>query len=555
MASTPLQRLISLLKLDKRDISQVFFYAIFAGLVSLSLPLGIQAIINLIQSGRVSVSWIVLVIIVIIGVALVGILSIMQLRITENLQQKIFVRSSFEFGYRLPKIKFEELYNQYPPELANRFFDTITIQKGASKLLIDFSTALLQIVFGIILLSLYHPFFIFFGLTLLFLLYIIFKFSYNSGLSTSLKESKYKYKVVSWLQEIARNNFSFRKETSFEFALNKNNNLVSQYLDYRERHFEIIKRQYFQLIIFKVIITAGLLFIGGYLVLNQKMNIGQFVAAEIIILLVINSVEKIVVGLETLYDVLTAVEKIGQITDFQTETSQSLTNEICYNNISIEAENINYKFPGSTANVLYEISFKIENSEKILLDGDNGSGKTTLIRILSGLIQPTSGSFFINDDTYRKIDLQQYRSQIATIINGETPFEGTILENITFNNPAITQEDIKWAIESVKLGSFIKSLPKGLDTKIFPEGKQLSSSNAQKILLARSIVNKPKILFYEDALDRMDADVAEEVIDFLTSSENKWTLIVSSKNPYWKEKCTRKITMREGKISNDTKTI
>ncbi len=555
MKFTPLQRLISLLRLDKRDISQVFFYAIFAGLVSLSLPLGIQAIINLIQSGRVSVSWIVLVIIVIIGVALVGILSIMQLRITENLQQKIFVRSSFEFGYRLPKIKFDELYNQYPPELANRFFDTITIQKGASKLLIDFSTALLQIVFGIILLSLYHPFFIFFGLILLFLLYIIFKFSYNSGLSTSLKESKYKYKVVSWLQEMARNNFSFRKQTNFEFALNKNNNLVSQYLDYRERHFNIIKRQYLQLIIFKVIITAGLLFIGGYLVLNQKMNIGQFVAAEIIILLVINSVEKIVVGLETLYDVLTAVEKIGQITDLETEPYQTITNEICYNNISLEAENINYKFPESTDYVLNKISFKIENSEKILLDGDNGSGKTTLIRILSGLIQPTSGVFFINDDTYRKIDLQQYRSQIATIINGETPFEGTILENITFNNAAITQEDIKWAIESVKLGSFIKSLPKGLDTKIFPEGKQLSSSNAQKILLARSIVNKPKILFYEDALDRMDANVAKEIIDFLTSSENKWTLIVSSKNPYWIEKCTRKITMQEGKISNDTKTI
>jgi ABC-type bacteriocin/lantibiotic exporter with double-glycine peptidase domain len=555
MKATPLQRLISLLRLDKRDISQVFFYAIFAGLVSLSLPLGIQAIINLIQSGRVSVSWIVLVIIVIIGVALIGILSIMQLRITENLQQKIFVRSSFEFGYRLPKIKFEELYNQYPPELANRFFDTITIQKGASKLLIDFSTALLQIVFGIILLSLYHPFFIFFGLMLLFLLYIIFKFSYDSGVTTSLKESKYKYKVVSWLQEMARNNFSFKKQTSFEFALNKNNYLVSQYLDYREKHFKIIKRQYFQLIIFKVIITAGLLFIGGYLVLNQKMNIGQFVAAEIIILLVINSVEKIVVGLETLYDVLTAVEKIGQIVDLEIEPNQNVSNEICYNNITLEAENINFKFPESTDYVLNKINLKIENSEKIILEGDNGSGKTTLIRILSGLLQPTSGTFFINDDTYRKIDLQQYRSQIGTIINGETPFEGTILENITFNNSNIPQEDIKWAIESVKLGSFVKSLPKGLDTKIFPEGKQLSSSNAQKILLARSIINKPKILFFEDALDRMDADIAKEIIDFLTSSENKWTLIVSSKNPYWKEKCTRKITMQEGKISNDTKTI
>jgi ABC-type bacteriocin/lantibiotic exporter with double-glycine peptidase domain len=555
MKYTPLQRFISLLRLDKKDISQVFFYAIFAGLVSFSLPLGIQAIINLIQSGRVSVSWVVLVIIVIIGVALVGILSIMQLRITENLQQKIFVRSSFEFGFRLPKIKFEELYNQYPPELANRFFDTITIQKGASKLLIDFSSALLQIVFGIILLSLYHPFFIFFGLILLLLLYIIFKFSYNSGISTSIKESKYKYKVVSWLQEMARNNYSFRKKTNFNYALNKNNYLVTQYLEYREKHFNIIKRQFIQLIVFKVIITAGLLFIGGYLVLNQKMNIGQFVAAEIIILLVINSVEKIVVGLETLYDVLTAVEKIGQISDLEIEPNQTTNNEICYNNITLEAENINFKFPESGDYVLDTINLKIENSEKIFLEGDNGSGKTTLIRILSGLLQPTSGTFFINDDTYRKIDLQQYRSQIGTIINGETPFEGTILENITFNNPTISHEDIKWAIESVKLGSFIKSLPKGLDTKIFPEGRQLSSSNAQKILLARSIINKPKILFFEDALDRMDAPIAKEIIDFLTSNENKWTLIVSSKNPYWKEKCTRKITMQEGKISNDTKTI
>ena len=180
MSQSPLQRFYSLLRIDKKDISQIIFYAIFAGLVSLSLPLGIQAIINLIQAGQVSISWIVLVVIVVIGVALVGILSLMQLRITENLQQKIFIRSSFEFGFRLPKIKTDALHNQYPPELANRFFDTLTIQKGASKLLIDFSSALLQIVFGILLLSLYHPFFIFFGFFLVILLYVIFRFSYNS---------------------------------------------------------------------------------------------------------------------------------------------------------------------------------------------------------------------------------------------------------------------------------------------------------------------------------------------------------------------------------------
>jgi ABC-type bacteriocin/lantibiotic exporter with double-glycine peptidase domain len=553
MALTAAKRLLNLLQLDKKDIAQVFFYAIFAGLVSLSLPLGIQAIVNLIQSGRMSVSWIVLVFVVISGVALVGILSLMQLRITENLQQKIFIRSSFEFGFRLPKIKIEALYNQYPPELANRFFDTLTIQKGATKLLIDFSTALLQITFGIILLSLYHPFFIFFGILLLLLLYIIFKFSYDSGLSTSMKESKYKYRVVGWLQEMARNNFSFKKASNFDFALSKNNRLVSEYLSYRESHFNIIKRQFSQLIIFKVIITAGLLLIGGYLVLNQKMNIGQFVAAEIIILLVINSVEKIVVGLETLYDVLTAVEKIGQITDLAIEDTNATTNDYCYTNIQLAAENLSYKFPDSPDYVLEKINLTINQPDKIYLEGNNGSGRTTLIRILCGLLPPTSGSLYINDDTYKKIDLEMYRTQISTIISGETTFEGTVLENITFNNPLISQEDLKWAIDGVKLGDFIKSLPKGLNTKIFPEGKQLSSSVVQKILLARSIINRPKILFYEDALDKMDDEVAKEVIDFLTSEANKWTLIVSSKNNYWKSKCTRTITMNEGKIISDIK--
>ncbi|MBS1533624.1 MAG: ATP-binding cassette domain-containing protein [Bacteroidetes bacterium] len=552
MKYTPLQRLTHLLKLDKKDIIQIVFYAIFAGLISLSLPLGIQAIINLIQSGRVSASWILLVIIVVIGVALGGILSVMQLRITENLQQKIFVRSSFEFSYRLPKIKFEALYNQYPPELANRFFDTLTIQKGTSKLLIDFSSALLQIAFGIVLLSLYHPFFIVFGLFLMLLLYSIFKFSYHSGLNTSLKESKFKYKVVSWLQEIARNNMSFRRRDNFEFALEKNNLLVEEYLGYREKHFGIIQRQYIQLIAFKVFITACLLLIGGYLVISQEMNIGQFVAAEIIILLVINSVEKVILGLETFYDVLTSVEKIGQIVDLDTEQGDIKPADYCYTNIMLETDNLSYKFPGNTDPVLSGIDLKINPGEKIYLDGTNGSGKSTLIRILSGLMQPTSGSFSINDDTYRKVDINQYRLHIGTIMNHETPFEGTILENITFNNPHVTHEEIKWAIDQVDLGKFIKSLPDGLDTFIHPEGRQLSSSNAQKILLARSIVNHPKILFYEDPVDKMDDTSADKIIDFLTKPENPWTLIVTSKNPRWKQKCQRVIHLSEGKITHDT---
>ena len=551
---TSLKRFYNLLELDKKDVYQIFFYAIFAGLISLSLPLGIQAITNFIQSGRVSASWIILIILVVFGVALVGILSLMQLRITENLQQKIFVRASFEFAARLPKIKTEQLHNTYPPELANRFFDTMAIQKGTSKLLIDFSAALLQIVFGVILLSLYHPYFIIFGVLLFGILYFIFKFSFKSGLETSLKESKFKYKVASWLQEMARNNFSFKNDLNYNYGLQKNNNLVGNYLNYREKHFDVIKRQFSQLIMFKILITASLLSIGGFLVLSQQMNIGQFVAAEIIILLVINSVEKIIIGLETFYDVLTSIEKIGQVTDLELEEDVPFKGDTCYTNISLETENLYFKFPDSNKEILNAISLKIEQGEKIVIEGENGSGKTTLIRVLSGLLQPTNGSFYINDDTFRKINLKQFRSQIGCITHSETPFEGSLLENITFNDDTLTTEDLKWAIDGVQLSSYIKSLPKGLETRIFPEGKQLSSSNAQKLLLARSIIHKPKILFYEDPTDNMDEKVANEIIDFITSDKNKWTIIVSSKNPYWKTKCNRSITMQNGAIQLDLKT-
>jgi ABC-type bacteriocin/lantibiotic exporter with double-glycine peptidase domain len=550
---SPLNRFYNLLLLDKKDVLQLFFYAIFAGLVSLSLPLGIQAIINFIQSGRVSVSWIVLVVLVVIGVALVGVLSMMQLRITENLQQKIFIRSSFEFAGRMPRIKFEELYGTYPPELANRFFDTMSIQKGTSKLLIDFSAALLQIVFGVILLSLYHPYFIVFGFMLLLLLYYIFKFSYNPGLETSLYESKYKYKVAAWLQEIARNNFSFRNELNYDYALQKNDYLVTDYLKYREKHFNVVKRQFAQLIIFKVIITASLLSIGGYLVLSQEMNIGQFVAAEIIILLVIGSVEKIILGLETFYDVLTSVEKIGVVTDMTLEEESNTEIKSCFTSLTLEVNNLTFNFPGSANAILKEITLNIKPAEKIIIEGTNGSGKTTLIRLLSGLLQPTSGSFYINDDTFQKIDLKQYRAQIGSVIYGETPFEGSILDNITFKDSNVSQDNIKWAIEAVQLSSYIKTLSDGLNTIIFPQGRQLSASNAQKILLARSFVHKPKILFYEDPTDTMDQKVANEIIDFICAPENKWTIIVSSKNPYWKTKCSRNIIMDKGQIIFDSK--
>lgn len=550
----PLDRFKKLFIVDKKDVYQLLIYAVLTGLISLSIPLGIQSIVNFIQAGQVSTSWIVLVFVVVIGVAFVGILKIMQFRITENLQQKIFVRSSFEFAFRFPNVKFDQLYNFSPPELANRFFDTISIQKGFSKLILEVSTAALQIIFGVLLLSLYHPFFIFFGIILLALLYFIFRINFNKGLETSLKESKYKYKVAHWLQEIARNHLSFKNSSLFNFSMHKNDKLVSEYLVNREKHFNVLKKQFIQLTGFKVLITTGLLIIGGILVLKQQMNIGQFVAAEIIIITIIAAIEKLFYGLELFYDVTTSLEKLGAVVDLELEREKTVPKNSLYyienDEIKIEAKNIYFKFPDNEKPVINGIDLIINKNERVLIQGENGSGKTTLLRLLSRLLEPSIGSVFMNNVSYKKYCIEDFRAKISIITIDDSPFEGTILENITCNNPAITKKDVIDILDKLKLTELIKSLPQGLDTPMLSEGKRINSASIQKILIARSVITKPKILFFEEPVDKLDKYAAGEIIDWLTDPEQPWTLVVVAKANYWKEKCTKIITIEEGRIKS-----
>lgn len=547
----PIERFKSLIKLDKKDIYQIILYSIFGGLISLTLPLGVQSIVNFLQAGKISTSWIVLVIIVVIGVILVGVFKIMQFRISENLQQKIFVRSSIEFAYRFPKIKFEELYNKYPPELANRFFDTISVQKGISKLLLDMSTAFLQILFGLLLLSLYHTFFIGFGIILGFLLYVIFKSNYAIGLNTSLRESNYKYKVAHWIQEIARNHLSFKNKELFSFSLNKNDELVSEYISYREKHFTVLRRQFVQLVGFKTLITAGLLVIGGILVINQQMNIGQFVAAEIVILTIITAVEKLFGGLELFYDVLTSLEKIGYVVDLELEDcSKSKKFKIEEDYLNIELKNISYKYPNSDNLILNNVNLTINQGDKIILSGKNGSGKTSLLRIIAKVLTPSSGNILINDVNHNKINIDEYRNKIGHIYFNTGTFEGTILENISFNLPSITKAEISKVLKIVKLTDFINNLPEGLETMLYTQGKQINSSAIQKILLARILLMNPKIILLEDALSKVEPEQSKEIFDYLMSSENPATLIYISNDNSFLNKNIRKITLENGEIIN-----
>jgi len=547
---TPLKRFFKLLQVDRQEILSIYVYALFNGAVALSLPLGIQAIINLISGGQVSTSWIVLVIFVILGVAFTGVMQIMQLTISENLQQKIFTRSAFEFAFRIPRMKLESLNRAYLPELANRFFDTLSVQKGLSKILMDFSSASLQVVFGLILLSLYHPFFILFSLLLIIIVYLIFHFTAPQGLRTSITESKYKYEVAHWLEELARAMETFKLAGKTPLPLDKTDEVVEGYLTARKAHFKTLLVQYINLVGFKVVIAAGLLLIGGLLVINQQMNIGQFVASEIIIILVLNSIEKLILSMETIYDVLTALEKIGNVTDIPLDRDTGTPVKMDEaGGIAIHLNDLSYRFSDAKEDILKGVQLNIKPGEKICLSGFNGSGKSLLLQMIAGLYDDFSGSIAYNGIPLGGWCKEDLHSLIGDNLASEDIFKGTLAENISLGKPEVSANQIQQVAAMVGLNDFVESLPQGYNTRLAPEGKNLPKSVRLRIMLARSIAGNPRLMLLEDNFNQLQESDKQRFIAHLT--KENWTVIAVSNDPKVAAQFDRTVVLAHGSIIAD----
>ncbi|MCV9387196.1 peptidase domain-containing ABC transporter [Reichenbachiella ulvae] len=547
---TPFKRLFNMLTLDKSEIFIIYAYAIFNGLINLTLPLGVQAIIGFVISAEYSASLGILIFIVVVGVAAAGIIQILQLSLTELLQRRIFTRSSFEFAYRIPRFKMESISSFYAPELMNRFFDTLNIQKGLSKILIDVSSSTLQIVFGMLLLSLYHPFFVFFGIVLLGLITIIFIVTGPKGLKTSILESKYKYQVAHWLEELARVMGTFKLAGKTDLPIRKMNEYVGNYLKFRKQHFNILILQFSNIVGFKTVITAGLLILGSALVINQEINLGQFVASEIIILLVLSSVEKLILSMETVYDVLTGIEKLGQVTDIEMESDEGLDLEAITKGkkISVELSDLSFTYPSDTKPAIQNLNLKVEGGEKVAITGINESGKSTLIALISGLYSHYQGSILFNGVPLNNISIMSFRSVIGDNLGMQDLFFGTLEENITVGKEEIEIEDILWAIEKVGLNNYFKGLSKGLNTMIQPEGQGLSSSIRQKIILARTIAERPKIIVMDKTLQGLEFEDRKQISQILTSPDQPWTLLAVTSDPLMMDGCDKIVTLEKGTV-------
>jgi len=313
---TAWQRLTRMLDTERKTINYIIFYAIVTGLISLTLPLGTQAVFNLVSTGAVFSSTYILISVVFLGVVLGGILFVGQMTLVEAIEQRLFAKAAIEFAWRLPRIKPEALEGANPPELMNRFFDILTIQKSLTKILIDLMFAGFQVLFGVIVLAFYHPVFIAFGLLTILLLVLIYALNYRRALSTSIEESAYKYKVVALLEQVAADLPAYRHNKGRQQgALDRTDELTAEYLKARNGHFQVLKRYFTYTVALRALLTGGLLVAGTLFVVSRQMTLGQFVAAEVLIVQISSSIEKLMTGMSTIFDSLTGVEKLAAVTD------------------------------------------------------------------------------------------------------------------------------------------------------------------------------------------------------------------------------------------------
>lgn len=527
----PLKRLMKLLAAERKDIGLLYLYAILAGLISLSLPLGIQAIINYVSFGQMTTSWVVLVVIVIIGIILSGALNVLQLTLSEGIQQRIFVNSAFEFAYRIPKLQTIPLRERYIPELINRFFDTVNVQKGVAKLLLDLPAAFLQIVFGLILLSLYHPLFMAFGIVLVLLLGLLIRLTGPAGLSTSLDESQYKYKIAHWLQDLGRSLSMFKMFGSTNLHLQRTDKLVGGYLEARKRHFSVLLIKYWMVVLFQVLIIGTLLVIGGLLVQANEINIGQLVASEIVIILLMSSVEKLVMSMETVYDLLTGLEKIGYVADLELDNPEGhdVPNKDNDPGYSVEMHNLGFK-DLQTGHVLIEnFNTHIESGEIVRMDGCNTASVQAIVDSLIGQRDEYDGSIMINGLGMDGLCVETYRANIATALSARGLFEGTVLENIIMDTQPMSGETggrVTKVLEAVGLTRFVES--QGLDSRILPRGMNTAGTVRKKVVLARALMRKSRMMILQTPYRGMTSEECERFLGFLRNKHKGTTVIIVS---------------------------
>ncbi|TDX84076.1 peptidase domain-containing ABC transporter [Epilithonimonas xixisoli] len=532
---------------EKKDVTNIYFYAILNGLVQLSVPLGIQSIVSFVMGATMATSIYILIGFVVLGTWLVGYFRLKVMQIIEKIQQKIFVEFSIAFAEKLPKVNLSETKKYYLPELVNRFFDTQNLQKGISKILLEIPTALIQIVFGILLLSFYHPWFLVFGALVIICVVIIFRFTMESGIQSSIEESDKKYEVASWLEDIATSIKTFKLNSQTEIHLAGVDERVSKYLDDRTSHFRVLVFQYKTIIAFKVVITLVMLVIGTYLLVNQQLNIGAFIATEIVVLSIMMAVEKLIISLESYYDVIAALAKLKKVTDLPEEKMGAITFEEEKSGFEIEFKDVSFAF-NDFQKILENVNFKIKENSINIITGELGAGKSLLLNMMTGFYEASFGSILFDKIPLKNIDKVSLRNQIGLYLEDMTIIKGTVYENIILGHNETSAEQILDISEEIGIENFSSQFSNGFFTNVSETDTEISFSSKKKILLLRAMVGARRLLILEDPLDGMNDEFKIKMKEYLLKLKETTTIIIVSEDENLISHADQHLRIEEGTV-------
>jgi len=541
----PIPRLRALLDLERKDLWVVVVYSIGVGLLSLVVPVAVQAMVNFIAFGSLLQPLVVLTLFVLVALAFSAVMNAFRVFTVEIIQRRLFVRVTADFAQRLVSVKTEVFDRLHGPELVNRFFDVVTVQKSAAALLMDGLTLAMQTLLGMILLAVYHPLLLAFDVFLIVAMSLIFFVLGRGAVPTAIQESKAKYAIAAWLEEIAGHIAAFKSSSGADYALRRADGLAKSYLERRESHFRIVLRQIIGSLALQAIASALLLGIGGFLVMQGQLTLGQLVAAELIVTTVVSGFSKFGKKLETYYDMLAALDKLGQMIDLPLERTGDVQPPHDEGPASMRLVDLQLKAAGGEP-ALDGVNLEFAAGERIGLAGPGGSGQSALADTLFGLRRADAGVVLIDGLDTRDLALTQLRDQ-AALVRGVDVISDSIERNVSLGREGIGLREVSDALAQVHLLDDVLALPDGLQTQLSGHGAPLTHAQSARLVLARALAGRPRLLILDDALSYIDEPgVRDAVCSILFSPEAPWTLICLTNREDLLARCSRVLRLEDG---------
>jgi putative ABC transport system ATP-binding protein len=527
----PLERLLALMRAESSDVWIVIVFALVSGLLGMTTPLAVEALVNTVAFGRFLQPVIVLSMMLLAFLIFQAAMKALQTFVVEIIQRRMFARVAADLSFRLPRTRTESLDDHYAPELVNRFFDVITMQKITAQLLLDGVSVVLTAAVGMAVLAFYHPYLLAFDVVLILLILFAMFVLGRGAVKTSIKESKTKYAMVSWLEDLARCGTTFRYDGASEFALERSDQLIFNYLSARKKHFYVLMRQLIFLLLIQALASTALLGIGGWLVISGQLSLGQLVAAELIVAMVVGSFAKLGKHIESFYDLMASVDKVGSLLDLPIERTDGLLTSPSGGGIVIR--DLQYARTDGRE-ILHNLSLVIPAGQRIAVCGESGCGKSLLLDMLFGLREPRSGGVTIGGVDPRDLRPDVLRRQVALVRDVEI-FNGTIAENIHLERPDLSIGDVRAAAAVAGLLPQIQQFPAGLDTVLTASGGPLTTSQLRRLMLARAVSGQPAILLIDEILDCMADTEAETILRQILAMDSSATIILVTNRQKLKE--------------------